>query len=98
MSKSCRVFPSGKSCGGHIRACYKKEGEKDREDTDDWMVHDCCSSESESELEFHVDVAESSTKGSVEPVDLEEHLPQGWSGNSKKKRKVLQITFLKLQP
>ncbi|KAF9673196.1 hypothetical protein SADUNF_Sadunf11G0123400 [Salix dunnii] len=64
--------------------CFLEE--KDREDTDDWMVHDCCSSESESELEFHVDVAESSTEGSVEPVDLEEHLPLGWSGNSKKKR------------
>ncbi|XP_061983115.1 zinc finger protein ZAT9-like [Populus nigra] len=81
------VFPSGKSWGGHIRACYKKEeDEKDREDTDDWRVHDCSSSESESEFEFHVDVDESSTKGSVEPVDLREYLPRGWSGNSKKKR------------
>lgn len=91
MSKSCtvcnKVFPSGKSWGGHIRACYKKEeDEKDREDTDDWRVHDCSSSESESEFEFHVDVDESSTKGSVEPVDLREYLPRGWSGNSKKKR------------
>ncbi|KAJ6978413.1 zinc finger protein ZAT9-like [Populus alba x Populus x berolinensis] len=87
MSKSCKVrnkeFPSGKSWGGHIRACYKKEeDEKDREGTEDWRVHECSSSESESEseFEFRVDVDESGTKGSMEPVDLREYLPRAKKG------------------
>ncbi|CAK7323895.1 unnamed protein product [Dovyalis caffra] len=101
MSRSCdvcnKVFPNGKSWGGHIRACYKKKRkEKDQEDIEDGMEYFCASSESELKFEFHVgdgggdDGGESSTKGYVEPINLMEHLPQGWSTNSKRRRDSTQ--------